>query len=206
MCWKRMHAASRFPVLQKTGSRRRLCQRRAQCAAHRHLSQPHHPDHRRVAGQTRHRQQSTPSIRCRRIWAAGTGTPRTSRCGPCGTRCMTAAARSPACPGRSASAPASIDFNLPEYWRADMPEDLKLVRALSTPGLVPCWKRPPGLTLAQADGESVEVDVGRARFAAALIAAKHPAVHHRASARAGSYRAWSRPRLAGSDGRAGNTG
>jgi predicted AlkP superfamily pyrophosphatase or phosphodiesterase len=70
----------------------------------------------------------------------------------------------------------SIDYNLPEYWRAtDMhDEDLKLVRALSTPGIVPLLEKQTGLSFAQADGKSVEVDVGRARFAGALIAAKHP--------------------------------
>jgi predicted AlkP superfamily pyrophosphatase or phosphodiesterase len=68
----------------------------------------------------------------------------------------------------------SIDFNLPEYWRADIPEDLKVIRALSTPGIVPLLEKQTGLTFAQADGETVEQDVGRARFAAALIAAKHP--------------------------------
>jgi predicted AlkP superfamily pyrophosphatase or phosphodiesterase len=68
----------------------------------------------------------------------------------------------------------SIDFNVPEYWRANIPEDLKAVRALSTPGIVPLLEKQTGLTLAQADGESVEVDVGRMRFAGALIAAKHP--------------------------------
>jgi predicted AlkP superfamily pyrophosphatase or phosphodiesterase len=70
----------------------------------------------------------------------------------------------------------AIDYNLPEYWRAtDMhDEDVKLVQALSTPGIVPLLEKQTGLTLAQADGESVEVDVGRTRFAGALIAAKHP--------------------------------
>ena len=68
----------------------------------------------------------------------------------------------------------SIDFNLPEYWRADIPEDLKVIRALSTPGIVALLEKKTGLTLAQADGESVEADVGRARFTGALIAAKHP--------------------------------
>jgi predicted AlkP superfamily pyrophosphatase or phosphodiesterase len=69
---------------------------------------------------------------------------------------------------------ASIDYNLPEIWRAETPEDQKLVRALSTPGIVPVLEKATGLTLAQADGETVEVDIGRARFAGALIAAKHP--------------------------------
>jgi predicted AlkP superfamily pyrophosphatase or phosphodiesterase len=70
----------------------------------------------------------------------------------------------------------SIDFNVPEYWRARIPEDLKLVRALSTPGLVDSLEKATGLTLADADGETVKVDDGRARFTAALIAAKHPAL------------------------------
>jgi len=68
----------------------------------------------------------------------------------------------------------AIDYNVPEIWRANTSEDQKLVRALSTPGIVPMMEKATGLTLAQTDGESVEVDVGRTRFAAALIAAKHP--------------------------------
>ncbi len=69
---------------------------------------------------------------------------------------------------------ASINFDVPEYWRAKIPEDMKLVRALATPGLVDELEKDTGLTLAQADGETVQVDLGRARFAAALIQAKHP--------------------------------
>ncbi len=70
----------------------------------------------------------------------------------------------------------SIDFNLPEYWRATdvHDEDVKLVRALSTPGLVSQLEKQAGIPLIQADGESVEEDVGRTRFAAALITARHP--------------------------------
>jgi predicted AlkP superfamily pyrophosphatase or phosphodiesterase len=70
----------------------------------------------------------------------------------------------------------SIDYNLPEYWRATglHDEDIKLVQALSTPGIVPLLEKQTGLSFVQADGESVEEDVGRTRFAAALIAAKHP--------------------------------
>ena len=68
----------------------------------------------------------------------------------------------------------SIDYNLPEYWRAEIPEDMKLMRALATPGIVPLLEKRTGLTYAQADGEEVEKDVGRTRFTAALIAAKHP--------------------------------
>jgi predicted AlkP superfamily pyrophosphatase or phosphodiesterase len=69
---------------------------------------------------------------------------------------------------------ASIDFDVPEYWRADIPEDLKPVRALSTPGLVAMLEKKTGLALADADGESVDEDAGRTRFAAALIAARRP--------------------------------
>lgn len=68
----------------------------------------------------------------------------------------------------------SIDYNIPEYWRARIAEDIKLVHALSTPGLVESLQKSTGLTLAQADGETVEVDVGRLRYTAALIAAKKP--------------------------------
>jgi predicted AlkP superfamily pyrophosphatase or phosphodiesterase len=68
----------------------------------------------------------------------------------------------------------AIDYNVPEYWRAKIPEDLKLVRALSTPGLVDELEKATGLSLAQVDGETVQVDLGRARYAAALIAGKHP--------------------------------
>jgi predicted AlkP superfamily pyrophosphatase or phosphodiesterase len=68
----------------------------------------------------------------------------------------------------------SIDYNVPEYWRADIPEDLKVIRALSTPGLVPLLEKRSGVPFANADGEEVEEDVGRAKFAAALIMAKHP--------------------------------
>jgi predicted AlkP superfamily pyrophosphatase or phosphodiesterase len=71
---------------------------------------------------------------------------------------------------------ASIDYNLPEYWRApdQHGEDMKLIRLLATPGLPDQLEKATGLSYADADGETVEVDVGRTRFAAALIAAKHP--------------------------------
>ncbi len=70
----------------------------------------------------------------------------------------------------------SIDYNLPEYWRAPdvHEEDIKLIGALSTPGIVPLLEKQTGLGFIEADGETVEEDVGRTRFAAALIAARHP--------------------------------
>lgn len=70
----------------------------------------------------------------------------------------------------------SIDFNVPEYWRVPAlhEEDIKLVRALVTPGLADTLEKRSGLKLIEADGETVEEDVGRTRLAAALIALKHP--------------------------------
>ena len=77
----------------------------------------------------------------------------------------------------------SIDLDIPEYWRALTPDDLKLVRALSTPGLVDELEKKTGIPLADADGDTLIADTGRNRFAAALITAHHPAlttVHLRA--------------------------
>ena len=108
---------------------------------------------------------------------------------PCGTRCMTAAARSPACPGRSASAQRSIDYNVPEYWRANIAEDLKLVRALSTPGLVAVLEKATGLHPGAGRWRNAwRSDVGPHPFRRGADRGQASALHHRASARAGSYR------------------
>jgi predicted AlkP superfamily pyrophosphatase or phosphodiesterase len=73
----------------------------------------------------------------------------------------------------SVNAP-SIDYDLPEYWRARNAEDLKLLRALSTPGLVPALEAKTGVTLADAFGEDAKSDDARAAFAGALIALDKP--------------------------------
>jgi len=70
----------------------------------------------------------------------------------------------------------SIDWNVPEYWRARNPEDLKLLRALATPGLIPVLERGSGRNIAAVFSEESEGDEARAAWAAALIAAKHPAL------------------------------
>ena len=70
----------------------------------------------------------------------------------------------------------SIDWNVPEYWRARNPEDLKLLRALATPGLIPVLERGSGRSIAAVFSEESEGDEARAAWAAALIAAKHPAL------------------------------
>jgi predicted AlkP superfamily pyrophosphatase or phosphodiesterase len=74
----------------------------------------------------------------------------------------------------------SITDNVPEYWRAYTPEDVKVVRAVSTPGLAERINKLSGTTFAAALGVTVASDVARGKAAAALIAADHPqfsAVH-----------------------------
>jgi len=68
----------------------------------------------------------------------------------------------------------AIDYNIPEYWRARIPEDMKLLRALSTKGLADSLEKSTGIALADTVGEEPPADEGRARFTAALMAAKHP--------------------------------
>jgi predicted AlkP superfamily pyrophosphatase or phosphodiesterase len=68
-----------------------------------------------------------------------------------------------------------VNWNIPEFWRASTPDDAKLLRAASTPGL---------LAEAQADlGEyrggidtTIESDELRARFARWILEKKHPAL------------------------------
>ena len=74
----------------------------------------------------------------------------------------------------SVGAPA-IDYCLPEYWRAGTPDDLKLIRALSSPGLIVELEQRTGLTLADVVGQTAKSDDGRAAFAAALVGIKRPA-------------------------------
>jgi len=69
---------------------------------------------------------------------------------------------------------ASIDWNEPEYWRANTQDDFKLVAALSTPGLEDELEKASGVPLSGSAGETVESDLGKARHAAALIARHRP--------------------------------
>jgi predicted AlkP superfamily pyrophosphatase or phosphodiesterase len=66
-----------------------------------------------------------------------------------------------------------ITWNLPQYWRAGTPDDAKLMRVLSTPGLLDNLEKYLG---PYADGidESIEGDENRAKFAERLIQAAHP--------------------------------
>jgi predicted AlkP superfamily pyrophosphatase or phosphodiesterase len=68
---------------------------------------------------------------------------------------------------------ANITYNLPQIWRAGTDDDLKLQRALSTPGLeqelsAELGRYPGGME------ETVAEDEIRARFAIRLLEKKHP--------------------------------
>jgi predicted AlkP superfamily pyrophosphatase or phosphodiesterase len=68
---------------------------------------------------------------------------------------------------------ANVAFNLPQIWRAGTDDDLKLQRALSTPGLeqelsAELGRYPGGME------ETVAEDEIRARFAIRLLQKKHP--------------------------------
>ena len=68
----------------------------------------------------------------------------------------------------------SIDYNVPEYWRARIPEDLKVIRALATPGLIAELEKMSGVKNDAAFGEEPESDEVRAELTAAMIALKKP--------------------------------
>jgi predicted AlkP superfamily pyrophosphatase or phosphodiesterase len=71
------------------------------------------------------------------------------------------------------SVSAGIRYNLPQIWRTGMPDDLKLQRALSTPGL----EQELSAALGPYPGgkeETIAEDELRARFAIRLIETKHP--------------------------------
>ena len=68
---------------------------------------------------------------------------------------------------------AHIRWNLPQYWRAQTEDDRKLLRALSTPGLIEALERELG-PYGNGGDESVDGDETRARFAERLIEIKRP--------------------------------
>jgi predicted AlkP superfamily pyrophosphatase or phosphodiesterase len=70
---------------------------------------------------------------------------------------------------------ANVTYNLPQIWRTGTDDDLKLQRALSTPGLeqelsAELGRYPGGME------ETVAEDVTRTRFAIRLLQKKHPAL------------------------------
>ena len=70
---------------------------------------------------------------------------------------------------------ASVDYNIPDYWRAHIPEDAKLLKAVSTPGLVTELETATGRKLVDLTEEEPQNNVARAAFAEALIKARKPA-------------------------------
>jgi len=71
----------------------------------------------------------------------------------------------------SVSAPG-VRYLIPEYWRAMTPDDLKLLRALSTPGLMNELEKSEGRYTTDLN-DAIPGDWGRTRYAAALIRKKH---------------------------------
>ncbi len=68
----------------------------------------------------------------------------------------------------------AIDDNWPEYWRARIPEDLKLVRALSTPGLLARIEAKSGANPDLMFGEDASADDAKVAEAAAVYALDRP--------------------------------
>ncbi|HWZ45335.1 MAG TPA: ectonucleotide pyrophosphatase/phosphodiesterase [Candidatus Saccharimonadales bacterium] len=71
------------------------------------------------------------------------------------------------------SAGAKVTFNLPQYWRTGTPDDRKLQRLLSTPGLLEEMENQLG---PYADGidETIEGDENRGRFTVWMLNKKKP--------------------------------
>lgn len=68
----------------------------------------------------------------------------------------------------------SIDLNIPEYWRDHDAEDLKALRAFSTPGLPARLEARAGVRLADAVQDTPDGDEALSRLAAALYATRPP--------------------------------
>jgi predicted AlkP superfamily pyrophosphatase or phosphodiesterase len=70
---------------------------------------------------------------------------------------------------------ARIDWNIPQYWRTGTPDDRKLVKALSTKGLLDSLESDLG---PYADGidESIDGDERRARFVLQLLKTRRPSL------------------------------
>ena len=71
------------------------------------------------------------------------------------------------------TAGGAIDFNVPQYWRAGTPDDHKLLRLLSTPGLLDLLERDTEPLTDGAD-ESIDGDRLRAGAAVRLLQLKRP--------------------------------
>jgi predicted AlkP superfamily pyrophosphatase or phosphodiesterase len=70
---------------------------------------------------------------------------------------------------------AHIDWDIPEYWRANTEDDAKLLRAVSTPELLAEAQSEIGPFSGGVD-TSVEADKNRGRYAAWILEKKHPSL------------------------------
>lgn len=70
---------------------------------------------------------------------------------------------------------ASIDANVPEYWGTGRPDNMKLLKALATPGLAEDLEERADAPYDAMFADTIAADEAKARFTAALIAAKRPA-------------------------------
>jgi predicted AlkP superfamily pyrophosphatase or phosphodiesterase len=68
---------------------------------------------------------------------------------------------------------AHINWNIPEFWRANTEDDAKLLRAVSTPGLLAEAEREIGAFRGGTDN-SVEADENRGRYAQWILEKKRP--------------------------------
>lgn len=68
----------------------------------------------------------------------------------------------------------AIDWNLPQMWRTGQADDIKLDRALATPGLDAELSRRAGVVVPTGIDETPEADEARGRLAEAMIATKAP--------------------------------
>jgi predicted AlkP superfamily pyrophosphatase or phosphodiesterase len=71
---------------------------------------------------------------------------------------------------------AHINYLIPEFWRANTPEDAKLLRAVSTPGLLVEAQAEIGPYCADGIDSTVPADQIRGRYAQWLLEKKHPAL------------------------------
>ncbi len=68
----------------------------------------------------------------------------------------------------------SVRWNIPQIWRTGHADDIKLVKALATPGLIDGLEAKLGEAYAQGMDETITGDENRGRFAVALIAQEKP--------------------------------
>lgn len=68
---------------------------------------------------------------------------------------------------------ASVNWNLPQIWRTGHPDDEKMIRALTTPGLLAPMEAKLG-GYARGIDEDIDADENRGRFAAEMMRTKRP--------------------------------